>query len=132
MAPWSYLTEEWRAEAERRLKAELTPESLDRATTSLAHVHTDCPGGGTKHLLYRLENGALTELILGDGPAPEAEFEISGPYEILAKVGRGEMEVASAVMTGKLKLKGNMLKALKMASIAERVNKVLAGIPAQP
>jgi putative sterol carrier protein len=34
-------------------------------------------------------------------------------------------------MTGKLKLKGNMVKALKLASIADRLNKVLATIPAQ-
>ncbi len=32
-------------------------------------------------------------------------------------------------MTGKLKLKGNMVKALKLAAIADRMNKVLAKIP---
>ena len=31
-------------------------------------------------------------------------------------------------MTGKLKLKGNMVKALKLASLADRINKVLATI----
>ncbi len=33
-------------------------------------------------------------------------------------------------MTGKLKLKGNMIQALKLAAIADRLNKVLAEIPA--
>ena len=34
-------------------------------------------------------------------------------------------------MTGKLKLKGNMVKALKLASLADRLNKVLATIPTE-
>jgi putative sterol carrier protein len=34
-------------------------------------------------------------------------------------------------MTGKLKLKGNMVRALKLASVADRLNKVLSGIDAQ-
>ena len=32
-------------------------------------------------------------------------------------------------MMGKLKLKGNMVKALKLAAIADRMNKVLSKIP---
>jgi putative sterol carrier protein len=34
-------------------------------------------------------------------------------------------------MTGKLRLKGNMVKALKLASVADKVNKVLSTIPAE-
>jgi putative sterol carrier protein len=33
-------------------------------------------------------------------------------------------------MTGKLKLKGNMVKALKLASLADRINKVFSTLPA--
>ncbi len=32
MSPLQYLTEEWRAEAERRLKSELTPEKMNHIT----------------------------------------------------------------------------------------------------
>ncbi|MDD8027268.1 MAG: SCP2 sterol-binding domain-containing protein [Acidobacteriota bacterium] len=129
MPPLLYLTEDWRAEAERKLKSELSPERMDRATTSLAHIHTDCPGGGTKYLLFRLQDGVLTELLLGQGEAPEAEFQIAGPYDVFARIARAELEAPNAILTGKLKLKGNMLKALKLAAIADRVNKVLIGIP---
>ena len=34
-------------------------------------------------------------------------------------------------MTGKLKLKGNLARALKLAAVADRLNKVLAKIPTQ-
>jgi putative sterol carrier protein len=124
-----YLTEEWRSEAERKLKAELTPEQMEHVTTSLAQVHTDCPGGGTKYLLFRLRDGKLSEMTMGTGEAPEADFRIAGPYEVFARIGRAELEASAAILTGKLKLQGNLLKALKLADIAGRVSRVLSGIP---
>ena len=130
MSPLPYLTEVWRAEAERRLKAELTPERMNHITSSMSNVYLDCPGGGSKYLLIRFENGALTELGLGAGEPPEAEFHITGTYDIFAQISRAELGAQKALMTGKLKLKGNMIKALKLAAIADRLNKVLAGIPA--
>ena len=42
---------------------------------------------------------------------------------------RGELGAQKALMTLKLKLKGNMVKALRLASLADRLNKVLAKIP---
>lgn len=130
MPPLQYLSEEWRAEAERRLKAELTPERMNNITSSMSNVYLDCPGGGSKYLLFRFENGALAELGLGAGEPPQAEFHITGTYDVFAQISRAELGAQKALMTGKLKLKGNMIKALKLAAIADRLNKVLAGIPA--
>ena len=130
MTPFTYLSEEWRAEAERRLKAELTPERMNRITSSMSNVYLDCPGGGSKSLLFRFADGALTELGLGAGEPPEAEFHITGAYDVFARISRAELGAQKALMTGQLKLKGNMIKALKLAAIADRLNKVLAGIPA--
>ncbi len=130
MSPLQYLTEEWRAEAERRLKAELTPERMNNITSSMSNIYLDCPGGGSKYLLFGFENGALAELRLGAGEPPEAEFHITGTYDVFAQISRAELGAQKALMTGKLKLKGNMIKALKLAAIADRLNKVLAGIPA--
>ncbi|RPJ00922.1 MAG: sterol-binding protein [Candidatus Aminicenantes bacterium] len=130
MSPLQYLTEEWRAEAEKRLKAELTPERMNHITSSMSNVYLDCPGGGTKSLLFRFQDGALTELALGTGEPPAAEFLITGSYDVFAQISRAELGAQKALMTGKLKLKGNMIKALKLAAIADRMNKVLAGIPA--
>jgi putative sterol carrier protein len=130
MSPLHYLTEEWRSEAERRLKAELTPERMNRITSSMSNVYLDCPDGTAKYLLFRFADGALTEFALGTGEPPEAEFLITGSYDVFAQISRAELGAQKALMTGKLKLKGNMIKALKLAAIADRLNKVLAGIPA--
>jgi putative sterol carrier protein len=130
MSPLQYLTEEWRVEAERRLKSELTPEKMNFITSSMSNIYLDCPGGGSKFLLFRFENGVVTEISLGTGEPPQAEFQISGTYEVFAQISRAELGAQKALMTGKLRLKGNMIKALKLAAIADRLNKVLAGIPA--
>ena len=50
---------------------------------------------------------------------------------MFAKISRAELGSQKALMTGRLKLKGNMIKALKLASIADRLNKVLSKIPAE-
>ncbi len=131
MAGLKYLSEEWRSEAERRLRAELTPEKMNRITSSMSNIYLNCPGGGSRYLLFRFEDGALSELSMGEGEPPMAEFRITGDYEVFAKISRAELGSQKALMTGKLKLKGNMVKALKLASIADRLNKVLSQIPAE-
>jgi len=125
-----YLTADWRDEAEKRLKAELSPERMNFISSSMSNIYLDCPDGGTRYLFFRFEKGEFAELLLGEGEPPPAEFKISGKYETFAKISRAELGSQKALMTGKLKLKGNMVKALKLASIADRLNKVLSTIPA--
>ncbi|MCX6561500.1 MAG: SCP2 sterol-binding domain-containing protein [Candidatus Aminicenantes bacterium] len=131
MTPLPYLSEEWRAEAERRLKAELTPEQLNRTNASMSNVHLDCPGGGTKYVLFRFKDGALTTLAIGPGEPPEAEFHLTGSYEVMVKILRAELGAKKALMSGQIKLKGNMFKAMQLASVAEKVDKILSGIPTE-
>jgi putative sterol carrier protein len=66
-----------------------------------------------------------------EGSAPEAEFRITGEYETFARISRAEIGSRSALMGGKLKLQGNMVKALNLAAVVDRMNKVLATIPSR-
>jgi len=125
----AYLTPAWRDEAQRRLTAELSPERMNHITSSMSNIYRDCPDGHDRFLFFRFENGQFAELRLGEGEAPPAEFRITGSYDTFAKISRAELGSQKALMTGKLKLKGNMIKALKLAAIADRLNKVLATIP---
>lgn len=124
-----YLSEAWRAEAEKRLRTELTPEKMNGITSSMSNIYQNCPDGSEKFLFFSFENGALQELSLGTGEPPQAEFKITGDYETFAKITCAELGSQKALMTRKLKLKGNMVKALKLAAVADRINKVLATIP---
>jgi putative sterol carrier protein len=128
--PIRYLTPLWREEAERRLRAELSPERMNHITSSMSNIYLNCPGGKDQYLFFRFEKGELADLLFGDGEPPKAEFRITGDYETFAKISRAELGSQKALMTGKLKLKGNMIKALKLASVADRINKVLSTIPA--
>jgi putative sterol carrier protein len=61
----------------------------------------------------------------------QSEFRILGNYETFARISDAELGAQKALMTGKLKLKGNLARALKLAAVSDRLNKVLSRIPTQ-
>jgi hypothetical protein len=126
-----FLSPEWRTEAEIKLKTELDPAEWKGITVALAMTYLNCPGGETKTLLFRLKEGELVELSLGPGEPAQAEFRLSGDYQVYLRIARGELGAQLAVMQGQLQFKGNMLQALKLAPLADKLNKILAGIPAE-
>jgi putative sterol carrier protein len=129
MKKFDYLGPEWRDEAEKGLRAELTPEKMKFLTTSVTYSYKNCPGGGDKFLYFSCENGAPKDFLVGAGDGPVAEFKIIGDYDLYSKITQGIIKSHTALMTGKLKVKGNMVKALKLASLADRINKILAAVP---
>lgn len=131
MTTFQYLSPEWAAEAQKRLREQLSPETMKFVSSSMLTVYQNCPDGKERALYYKIENGAFQEVALYEVPLPEAEFIISGDYETFARISRAELGSRSALMGGKLRLKGNMVKALSLASIVDRLNKVLAEIPCQ-
>ena len=126
----AYLSQEWAAEALRRLQAELNPEQMKFLTTSMSNRYRHTPDGQDRYLFFRCEEGRFIDVTSGQGEPPPAEFRITGDYEVFARISRAELKSQRALMTGKLKLKGNMVKALKLASIADRVNKVVSQVDA--
>ena len=126
-----YISPEWVQEARRRLREELDAEKMKHVTSSMLTIYKNCPDGRDRALYYRFVDGVIDELSLCEGDLPEAEFRIIGDYEIFAKISRAEMGSRAALMTGKLTLKGNMVKALSLSAVVDRVNKVLATIPAE-
>lgn len=131
MATCQYLSEEWRSEVETRLKAELTPDKMHNLTSSMNNRYLNCPGGSGKFFYVGFKDGAIDSVQVGEGEGPQAEFTISGDYDVFAKISRAELGSQKALMGGQLKLKGNMVKALKLASLCDRLNKVIATIPTE-
>ena len=131
MEPLKYLSPEWTQEAHRRLLAELDADKMKHVTSSMLTVYKNCPDGQDRALYYRFVDGIIDELSIRQGALPEAEFRIIGDYETFAKISRAEMGSRSALMTGKLTLKGNMVKALSLSAIVDRMNKVLSTIPTE-
>lgn len=131
MPALKYLSSEWTTEAEKRLRSQLTPESMKNMTSSMLTVYQNCPDGQERALYYKIEDGVFTDISVRQDPMPEAEFIISGDYETFAKISRAELGSRSALMNGKLRLTGNMVKALSLASIVDRFNKILSEIPCE-
>ncbi|MBI9091839.1 MAG: SCP2 sterol-binding domain-containing protein [Desulfobacterium sp.] len=131
MTALTYLSGPWRDEVEKRLKADLSPEKMNFISSSMSNIYTNCPDGKNHFLFFQFEAGIFKTVLTGTQEPPKAEFRITGDYQVFAKISRSELGSQKALMTGKLKLKGNMIKALKLASVADRINKVVATIDAQ-
>jgi putative sterol carrier protein len=126
-----YLSPEWAQEAHRRLREQLTPEQMKHVTSSMVTLYHDCPDGKDRALYYGMVDGVVESLKILVDEVPEAEFVISGDYETFAQISRAELGSRAALMGGKLKLKGNMVKALSFSSVVDRLNKVLASVPTE-
>jgi putative sterol carrier protein len=131
MEKLKYISPEWADEAYRRLRQELTAEKMKFVTSSMVTHYTNCPDGKDRSVYYRFVDGLVDEVSITEGELPKAEFTIAGDYETFAKISRAEIGSRSALMSGKLKLRGNMVKALSLAAVVDRMNKVLATIPAE-
>jgi putative sterol carrier protein len=131
MQKLQYLSAEWVQEAAKRLRETLSAEQMKHVTSSMLTLYHDCPDGKQRSLFYRFADGFLAELTIQEGEPPKAEFVISGDYEIFARISRAELGSRAALMGGKLRLQGNMVKALSLASVVDRLNRVLATIPTE-
>ena len=131
MEKYAYLSPEWAAEATRRLQADLTPDKMKHLTSSMMTLYTNCPDGAERALYYRLVEGVVEEVSLQEGDLPQAEFTIKGDYDTFAQISQAELKARAALMSGKLTLKGNLVKALRLAPVVDRLNEVLATIPTE-
>lgn len=129
MTKLEYLSPEWIAEAHRRLKADLSPEKMKHLTSSMLTVYTACPDGRERALYYGVQDGVVEELALVEGETRPAEFTITADYDTFARISRAELKARAALMSGKMTLKGNLVKALKLAPVVDRLNEVLSSIP---
>ena len=131
MELFKYLSPEWTQEAYQRLRAELDADKMKHVTSSMLTVYRNCPDGQARALYYKFVDGSIDEVSIREGDLPDAEFRIIGDYETFAKISRAEMGSRAALMSGKLALKGNMVKALSLSAVVDRMNKVLATIPTE-
>lgn len=129
MEEFRYLSPEWAQEASRRLKQDLTPDKMKHLTSSMLTRYTGCPDGAERAVFYRVVDGVVTEVSLHEQDLPGAEFTITSDYETFAQISRAELKARAALMSGKMTLKGNLVKALRLAPVVDRLNEVLATIP---
>ena len=123
-----FLSEEWFEEFRAITMETFSPgKTPTGVTTSLCECYSDVPlaGGEKLWMMYVFENGILTSLErgLGESSIPSAEYTSDATYDIVVKLLKGEMANAKAVLSGKVKLKGNVTKALKLISTHDYIDK---------
>ena len=123
-----YLSEEWRAEVEKRFREGITPTDMDNLSSSLNCVSNKCPDDKTHYFFVSFIRGELESVQVGEGEGPQAEYIIEGKYEALVQIARGELTAAEALIGGKIKLTGNLYKALYLVPIVDRLNQIMASI----
>ena len=103
-----YLSDEWFAEYQR-LGAEMPTEP--DANMTMQYVVTGGPDGDVKYYMS-LEEGRITTVTRGAAPSPD--ITLSMKHENAVKIQRGDLTPTTAVMTGKVKSRGNMKLLMKM------------------
>lgn len=126
---FDYLSQDWAKEVERKLKLELSPEKMNNVTSSMNNIYDNCKGGQRQYFFVSFKDGMIDEVKTGFGDGPKAEFIINGDYDVFKQISQATLGAQRALMTGQLKLKGNMVKALKLASLVDRINKIIATVP---
>ena len=126
-----YLSPEWVEEVQRRTREKLTPEKMKHITSSMLTINKNCPDGKDRALYYEIVDGVVAKVSLEEGEFPRAEFTITADYELFAKISRAETKARGALMSGKMKLKGPLVKALRLAPLVDRLNEVISTIPTE-
>ncbi|MFX1367834.1 MAG: SCP2 sterol-binding domain-containing protein [Promethearchaeota archaeon] len=133
MSEFKYLSKEWMDEVISRVTAKLTAEEMKHVSSSMVNIVENCPDGNTRYMYFRFEDGLLAEAAIGtqddEVSQKKAEFRIIGDYDVFAKISQAELGARSALMRNKIKLKGNMVKALRLSSVVDKLNKIIATVP---
>jgi putative sterol carrier protein len=77
---------------------------------------------------YTVEDGVTTDIWLGER---KTDFTISGKYGVWVNILTGKTGVTKAFLTRKLKVRGNLMKILKMSKATERWLEILRTIPTE-
>jgi putative sterol carrier protein len=131
MDKFKYLSTEWAQEATRRLQEQLTPDKMKHLTSSMLTINTNCPDGKERAVYYQITDGVVDTVTICAGELPDAEFVITSDYDTFARISRAELKARAALMSGKMTLQGNLVKALRLASVVDRLNQVLSTIPTE-
>lgn len=131
MASTKYLSPEWASEANKRLREQLTAAEIKFLTSSMLILYHHCPDGKDRALYFKIEKGEFIDISVLEAPLPQAEFVISGDYDTFVKITRSQLGSRVALLNGKVRLNGNMIKALMLTPIVDRFNNILSAIPCE-
>jgi putative sterol carrier protein len=112
-----------------------TSESYERAAKDwegdfIFIAEADDTNPDTAYLLLQLHHGKSPgAAMLDPDQLPEAEYTINAPYATWRKVIDAKLDPIQGMMTGQLKLKGNLMKIMRYPKAAQEIVACCAKIP---
>ena len=119
-----YFTAPFFEEVARRLNADA--EWSKKAAAVSAKVVLTCVDRNASFLLD-VVNGRVTSTPVG--PDLPADFKFEGNYEAWTQLGRGERDLQSLVMGGKIRFRGSLPKIMGLMGVLNRVAVISREIP---
>ena len=107
-----YLTQEWMDEFVKLAADQPERPGVD---VKIQYVTTDAPTGETVNYYWIVEDGRITESVLGEIGDPDFTMTIS--YDDAAAVQRGELDANAAFMQGKMKVSGNVPRMMSLLPV---------------
>ncbi|MEO6864548.1 MAG: SCP2 sterol-binding domain-containing protein [Gemmatimonadaceae bacterium] len=98
--------------------------SLPGVTLGIVYFVSDAVGGDFLYHI-RIADGAVT---MAKGDLAERDAEVRSSYETAARMSRGEIANQTAVMMGKVRIKGGMMTLLKHQGVLNRVQAISSGL----
>lgn len=132
--PVEYLSPAWANRALWLVENDKTiRDAVHGADVSLLVNIEHAPAGRAKHLYVHFQGGSLVEHYIGDGHGtpsiPEPDFELRGEYATFWEIQEGKLDGKKALLLGRLKLHGSMLRAVKHMGALEALVAGLTAIP---
>lgn len=123
-----FMSAEWVGEVQKALGAS---DAVSGATKSakavVQQIITGGPDGEIKYFI-KIDAGQVE---VGLGEAEGAAFVLTSDYETAAKINRGESNGQAAMMAGKLKFKGDMMKVMSLQGPIQTIDSVVKGVPTE-
>ena len=88
--------------------------------------------GKTTYTYIQLKDGkCLGARVVKDPSEVQAGFKLSGPYECWKKLAKAETDATKLVLTGKMKLQGDMSKIMRYIKAAQIMGKIASEVPTE-
>jgi putative sterol carrier protein len=120
----AYFTKAFFDEVATRLNAD--PEWTRKAATIAAKIALTCTDRG-RSFLIEVRNGIVSATeSTADAPA---DFKFEGTYEAWSQLGKGEKDLQSLVLGGKIRFRGSMPKVMALMGSLGRITEMARLVP---
>jgi putative sterol carrier protein len=119
-----YFTQAFFEEVASRLNAD--SEWSKKAGTISAKLMLTCVDRGTSFLIDIVNGRVVSSAVPADVPA---DFKFEGSYDAWTQLGKGEKDLQSLVMSGKIRFRGSMPKIMALMNVLGRVTSVARDVP---